>query len=207
MSKVIVGHFDGASRGNPGPAAIGCILLDAETGEVLWEKSQYLGEKTNNEAEYLALIELLKYLRETKARGVWVRGDSQLVVNQVNGSWRVKEPHLWPLCAEANELISETRIANLKWVPREQNRQADRLSNEALNEALNQGTKTEKKVFDMEKLEHLSGAIYVAHGTKDYAVDLENHACTCPAFQRSKNCKHLLALERMVIQDVSLQNL
>ena len=132
---------------------------------------------------------------ETKTYNVYVRGDSQLIVNQVNRVWQVKEPHLWELCVQACELISRSQIAKLKWVPREQNRHADRLSGEALDEQ----TKHLRKFFDPAKLERLFGAIYVAHGTKDCAVDLENRVCTCPAFQKAKNCKHLRAAESMLV--------
>jgi len=192
---MFIAYFDGASRGNPGPAGIGCVLLDAETGEAIWELSKPVGIKTNNEAEYLALIELLAHLVETKTYNVYVRGDSKLIVNQVNRVWQVKEPHLWELCVQACELIPRSQIAKLKWVPREQNRYADRLSGEALDEQ----TKHLRKFFDPAKLERLFGAIYVAQGTKDYAVDLENGVCTCPAFQKAKNCKHLRAAESMLV--------
>lgn len=171
------------------------MLLDAETGDVSWKTSKPVGIKTNNEAVYLALIELLTHLAETKTYHVHVRGDSQLIVNQVNGVWQVKEPHLWTLCAQACELVCQAQIASLKWVPREQNRHAERLSGEALDEQ----TKHLQKFFDPAKLERLSSTIYVAHGTKDYAVDLENRVCTCSAFQKIKMCKHLRAAESLVI--------
>ena len=192
---MFIAYFDGASRGNPGPAGIGCVLFEAESGEVIWEVSKPVGVKTNNEAEYLALIELLTHLVETKTYNVYVRGDSQLIVNQVNRVWQVKEPRLWQLCVQACELVSRSQIEKLKWVPREQNRHADRLSGEALDEQ----TKHLRKFFDPAKLERLFGAIYVDHGTKDYAVDFENRVCTCPAFQNAKNCKHLRAAESMLV--------
>lgn len=189
---MLVAYFDGASQGNPGQAGIGGLLMDTQTGKVLWEMSKSIGHKTNNEAEYLALIEVLKHLAETSTRNVVIRGDSQLVINQINGDWRVKEQHLYPLCIQAQDLIVESAPVRLEWVPREQNKQADRLSNQAFNQAENQ------LEFDPSKLEHLVGAIYVAHGIKDYAVDIENKACTCPAFQNRKQCKHLKALEGVI---------
>lgn len=192
---MFIAYFDGACHGNPGPSGIGCVLINAETGEVLWEASEPVGIKTNNEAEYLALIELLTHLVETKTYNVHVRGDSKLVINQVNGVWRVKEPHLWNLCAKAYDLVCQSQIAKLRWVPREQNRHADRLSGEAVAEQ----TKHSLVVFDPSRLERLSGAIFVAHGTKDYAVDLENGVCSCPAFRKTRNCKHLRAAESMLV--------
>lgn len=187
-------YFNGTSRGNPGPVGIGCVLFD-EIGGVLWETSKPAGIKTNNEVEYLALIELLTHLAETKTYNIPVRGDSQLIINQVNGIWQVKEPHLWTLCVQACELVYQSQIANLKWVPRELNRHADRLSEEALSEQI----KHSLKFFDPAKLERLSNMIYVAHGMKDYTVDLANRVCTCPAFQKLKMCKHLGAAESLSV--------
>lgn len=203
MPAVLVAHFDGASRGNPGQAGIGAVLLNPETGEILWEMSRSIGRRTNNEAEYLALIELLKHLSENAIRNVVIRGDSQLVVHQVNGDWRVKEPHLWPLCAQAQSLFQEVDAARLEWVPREKNQYADRLSNKAFSDK----KQAEQHVFDPKRLERITDTIYVAHGTRDYAIDIASRVCTCPAFQRSKNCKHLIALEGVVSQDVLVQNM
>ncbi|RMG57840.1 MAG: reverse transcriptase-like protein [Deltaproteobacteria bacterium] len=125
-------HFDGASRGNPGPAGAGFILTD-EGGEVLARKSRYLGEATNNEAEYRALLDGLK---EAFRRGITeleIFSDSELVVSQIRGTYRVKAANLKPLYEEALRLISRFRSVKIFHVPREKNREADSLANRALD--------------------------------------------------------------------------
>ena len=120
------GHFDGASRGNPGEAGAGAVLFDGQ-GAPVWECARPLGKKTNNEAEYLALLLLLE---ELERRGVSadIRGDSRLVVNQVTGRWKINEPRLKELADRAVELLRRTK-SSLSWVAREENAAADRLSN------------------------------------------------------------------------------
>lgn len=187
------GHFDGASRGNPGEAGAGAVLFDGR-GTPVWECARPLGKKTNNEAEYLALLLLLE---ELERRGVSadIRGDSRLVVNQVTGRWKINEPRLKELADRAVELLRRTK-SSLSWVAREENAAADRLSNIALDGPKEAGpgpASRERPVFDPERLERVTDAILIAHGTEDYAVDLLHRACTCPAFQRSRQCKHLEA--------------
>ncbi len=191
------GHFDGASRGNPGDAGAGAILLDS-AGRTVWKCARPLGRKTNNEAEYLALILLLEEILARRLSGVAVRGDSQLVVNQVTGRWKIREPRLQELADRAKELLKATK-SSLSWIPREENFEADRLSNEALDgsaPSMKAETAPPKPEFPPDRLEKISGSIFIAHGTEDYAVDLLHRACTCPAFQRWKKCKHLDAAER-----------
>lgn len=186
----LVGHFDGASRGNPGQAGAGAVLLD-EQGAIVWQCARPLGERTNNEAEYLALVLLLE---EVDRRGLAadVRGDSQLVVNQVTGRWKIREPRLASLASDAVALLKRTG-STLTWVPREENTVADRLSNEALDgpKSSSGPSRPPAKTFDPEGLERVTDTIFIAHGTEDYAVDLLHGVCTCPAFQRSRRCKHL----------------
>ncbi|MDD2453202.1 ribonuclease HI family protein [Aminivibrio sp.] len=193
----IRGHFDGASRGNPGEAGAGAVLLK-EDGTPLWECAQPLGKRTNNEAEYLALILLLEEA-ERRSIAADIRGDSQLVVNQVTGKWKINEPRLRQLADRAVDLLKKTK-STLAWVPREENTAADRLSNVALDgepEAKPQKKSAPKPPFDPAKLEKVTDSIFIAHGTEDYAVDLLHEACTCPAFQRSRHCKHLDAALRL----------
>ena len=185
------GHFDGASRGNPGEAGAGAVLFDGR-GTPVWECARPLGKKTNNEAEYLALLLLLE---ELERRGVPadIRGDSRLVVNQVTGRWKINEPRLRELADRAMELLRSTK-SSLSWVPREENSAADRLSNIALDgpkEGECGASPRERPAFDPDRLERVHDTILIAHGTEDYAVDLLHRACTCPAFQRSRQCKHL----------------
>lgn len=125
------GYFDGASRGNPGEAGAGALLVD-NSGAVVWETSRYLGKKTNNEAEYTALLLLLSAARERGVRDIKVYGDSKLVVCQVSRQWKINLPHLRALAKEAWELSADMHL-QLQWIPREQNKRADALSNEAID--------------------------------------------------------------------------
>ncbi len=123
---------DGGSRGNPGPAAYGAVLRDADTGAVIAEDGTMIGVATNNVAEYSGLIAGLR-LAEEFAPGaeIEVRLDSKLLVEQMSGRWKIKHPDMRPLAAEANRLAPFG--TTYTWVPREQNQYADRLANEALD--------------------------------------------------------------------------
>ena len=128
----VVVEADGGSRGNPGPAAYGAVLRDAVTGRVLAEEAATIGVATNNVAEYSGLIAGLR-LAERFAPGaaLEVRMDSRLVVEQMSGRWKIRHPAMRPLAVQANRLApAGTRYT---WIPREQNRYADRLANEALD--------------------------------------------------------------------------
>ena len=127
---MVRGCFDGASRGNPGEACAGAFLEDQD-GKVLWECSQYLGVRTNNEAEYEALLRLLEEARRRGVAELEVCGDSRLVVCQVNRQWKINLPHLRELAKQAWTLMEGMEVS-LTWVPREKNSRADELSNEAL---------------------------------------------------------------------------
>jgi probable phosphoglycerate mutase len=128
----VVVEADGGSRGNPGPAAYGALVRDADTGRVLAEEGTTIGVASNNVAEYSGLIAGLR-MAERVAPGadIEVRMDSKLVVEQMSGTWKIKHPDMKPLALEANRLapLGTTYI----WVPREQNKHADRLANEALD--------------------------------------------------------------------------
>ena len=123
---------DGASRGNPGQASAGAVLL-GEGGRVLAEISERLGVATNNEAEYVALILALKKAREMGASTVSVNADSQLVIRQLIGQYKVKHPEMKRRHAEAMELLKNFPGWSAKHVPREQNAHADKLANAALD--------------------------------------------------------------------------
>jgi ribonuclease HI len=123
-------YVDGASSGNPGPAGIGVRILD-DAGIVLWERSASIGQATNNEAEYQALIRGLEDARERHptCEKIIVYSESQLVVQQVNGRWKVKSSDLLRLCNAARCLLwIEGRSADLVWIPRDQNTEAERLA-------------------------------------------------------------------------------
>lgn len=124
---------DGASRGNPGPASAGAVLTEEASGRVLAEVSQALGVATNNVAEYSALILALQKARQLGAERVLVFADSQLLVRQVNGQYRVKHPGIKALHQQVLELLKGFLGWQATHVPREQNRVADRLANRALD--------------------------------------------------------------------------
>ncbi|MCC9704593.1 bifunctional RNase H/acid phosphatase [Streptomyces sp. MNU76] len=132
MREFIV-EADGGSRGNPGPAGYGSVVLDAVTGETLVEAAEYIGVATNNVAEYRGLIAGLKAAYELDpAAAVRVRMDSKLVVEQMSGRWKIKHPDMKPLAAEAGRVLPPGRVT-YEWIPREQNKHADRLANEAMD--------------------------------------------------------------------------
>ena len=127
------GYFDGASRGNPGKAGAGALLIN-EDGKIIWEASRFLGEKTNNEAEYMALIMLLKAAKDHGVSSLRVFGDSKLVVSQISRQWKINLPHLRLLAREAWDLAEGMDIT-YSWIPREENKRADMLSNEGIDGA------------------------------------------------------------------------
>jgi len=130
--KVVV-EADGGSRGNPGPAGFGAVVRDATTGEVLAERKGTLGVATNNVAEYSGLIAGLTAAAELGAAEVEVRMDSKLVVEQMAGRWQIKNAGLRPLAAQAAVLVRRFARTTFTWIPRERNRDADRLANEAMD--------------------------------------------------------------------------
>ncbi len=132
--KVIV-EADGGSRGNPGPAGYGAVVRDHRTGETLAESKGFVGVATNNVAEYQGLIAGLQASRDLGAEVVEVRMDSKLVVEQMSGRWKIKHPSMQPLAREAQQLADAFDKVTYEWIPRERNRQADRLANEAMDAA------------------------------------------------------------------------
>ncbi|MEA2556385.1 MAG: ribonuclease [Actinomycetota bacterium] len=126
---------DGASRGNPGPAGIGVQITDAD-GTVLAEIAEGLGETTNNVAEYTAAIEGLKRALELGGTDVLLRSDSQLLINQLTGRYRVKTAHIVPLHQEVLALASKFDRIRFEHVRRERNTEPDRLANEGVDRML-----------------------------------------------------------------------
>lgn len=127
-------YTDGGSRGNPGQAAVGCVLLDPLKNEVLREYGECIGIATNNVAEYHALITGLKIAKEYCPNHLMCHLDSELVVKQLNGEYRVKMPSLQPLVEEILELKSGFPQISFVYVPRAENARADMLVNRALDE-------------------------------------------------------------------------
>lgn len=132
MRELIV-EADGGSRGNPGPAGYGAVVLDPVTGETLAEAAEYIGTATNNVAEYRGLIAGLRaaHAIDPTAR-IRVRMDSKLVVEQMSGRWKIKHPDMRPLAAEAKTAFPAGQVG-YEWIPRERNKHADRLANEAMD--------------------------------------------------------------------------
>jgi ribonuclease HI len=132
---VIAVYADGGARGNPGPAAVGAVVLDPTTDPPtrLATVSERIGVTTNNVAEYRAVIAGLEAARVFPARSVQVRADSMLVIRQLEGRWKVKQPHLRPLHERAAELLAQYEHVDLAHVPRDENADADLLVNAALD--------------------------------------------------------------------------
>ena len=140
MSRRLVVAADGGSRGNPGPAGYGAVVLDAGTGEVLAEAAESIGRATNNVAEYRGLIAGLRAAAQiAPGAATEVRMDSRLVVEQMSGRWKINHPDLRPLAAAAREEAAQLGQVTYTWVPRERNKHADRLANEAMNAAEREG--------------------------------------------------------------------
>ncbi len=131
----LIVYCDGAARGNPGPAGIGVLVTD-ESGRALATVSSGIGVATNNVAEYRAVLAGLEAAAELGGSRVLVRSDSRLLVEQLSGRFRVKNPTLIRLHGEVRQLLSRFAEVHFEHVPREQNRQADRLANQGVDEWL-----------------------------------------------------------------------
>lgn len=143
MSKLII-YTDGGSRGNPGPAALGVVVYKQRLGdgngwEFVKQYNEYLGEKTNNEAEYQAVVFALKKVKQlfgknkTKEIDIEFRSDSELVVKQLNGEYKLKDPKSKDFFLEIWNLKIGYKNVIFKSIPREENKEADRLVNEVLD--------------------------------------------------------------------------
>ena len=125
-------YTDGAARGNPGPAGIGVILRNDE--KILLEVSDYIGETTNNIAEYTALIRGLEEAIDMDEKSVRVFCDSELIVKQINGEYRVKNEGLAPLYNNVKALIHKFKKIEIFYISRENNKEADKLANRGIDE-------------------------------------------------------------------------
>jgi ribonuclease HI len=130
-------HVDGGARGNPGPAGYGVVIRDSRGGDAR-ELRGFVGIATNNVAEYAGLIAALRYACEHGASSLTVYADSELVVRQMNGQYRVKAPGLKPLHAEARRLALSLPSFRIVHVARERNAEADRLANLAMDEEISE---------------------------------------------------------------------
>jgi ribonuclease HI len=132
--KLVI-HTDGGARGNPGPAGIGVVIKD-ETGLIIFQHGAYIGEATNNFAEYQALIVALRKAKELGASQAHVFMDSELIVRQMHGKYKIKEPSLQRLAAEVFQLQKHFQRVIFTHVARQRNKEADALVNQAIDQAL-----------------------------------------------------------------------
>lgn len=132
LPGTLVAHVDGGARGNPGPAGYG-VVIEAQDGRPVAELSEYLGRQTNNYAEYRGLIAALEYTLKHGAPGLRVISDSELMVRQMKGIYKVKNPNLRPLYERAQQLARQLKYFEIGHVLRAKNKEADRLANEAMD--------------------------------------------------------------------------
>lgn len=135
MTSPIVIYTDGGARNNPGPAGAGVVIQDGD--KIVCETGQYLGEQTNNWAEYEAVVIALGKAYEflLRDRDIEFRLDSKLVVEQLSGNWKIKEPALKMQAAKIKGLLKDFGTVTFRHIPREENAEADRLVNEAIDSA------------------------------------------------------------------------
>lgn len=134
MKKLII-HLDGASRGNPGPAAIG-VVISNEKEKVILEIKEYIGKFTNNVAEYRALIRALEETKKYNPTSAIFYLDSELLINQINGIYRTRNKDLIPLLQKVRKLSNKFPQIKFQYIPREKNKRADKLANLAINLAV-----------------------------------------------------------------------
>ncbi len=128
-------NIDGGSRGNPGPAGIGIVISDVD-GKLLSEHYEFIGQQTNNVAEYHALLKALELAAEMKISHLFIRTDSELVAKQVQGEFQVKNAQILPLYLQVERNIREFDSFSIENIPRAANQRADRLANLAISQAL-----------------------------------------------------------------------
>jgi probable phosphoglycerate mutase len=133
-SPEIVAHIDGGSRGNPGPAAYG-VAIETAQGQAVTAFAKFIGETTNNFAEYQGLLAALEYALSHGYPRLRVLTDSELMARQISGRYKVRSPDLKPLHDEAQSMIARLESFSIRHVYREQNREADRLANKAMDDA------------------------------------------------------------------------
>lgn len=142
-SEWFTAHCDGGSRGNPGPAGYGAVVEDPE-GRVAAELSEYLGRQTNNYAEYKGLLAVLEWALANGARRLRVVSDSELMVRQMKGRYKVKSPGLRPLWEEAQRLALKLEGFEMRHTLRGGNKEADRLANAAMDKGQGSGVSSQR---------------------------------------------------------------
>jgi ribonuclease HI len=144
----LIAHVDGGARGNPGPAGYG-VLLEDEGGKTVAELSEFLGIRTNNFAEYSGLLAAIAYAIAHQQKALLVVSDSELLVKQMKGQYKVRAPELMTLHKRAQEMLREIAWFEIKHVRREQNRDADRLANAAMDSGMGGGRPREANAYAM----------------------------------------------------------
>lgn len=139
--RYLVAHSDGGARGNPGPAGYGVVIKD-ESGRKVAALSEYLGHQTNNFAEYQGLIAALEYALKHGPKALKLISDSELLVRQIKGIYKVKNPTLQDLHARAKELIAKLEWFSIGHALRENNQEADRLANDAMDKGMGRGARS-----------------------------------------------------------------
>ena len=132
LLKVYV-YIDGGARGNPGQAGAGVVIHDADDNAVIFKGGYFLGETTNNVAEYQALLKALQLADKFGAQMVEIKSDSELLVRQMNGEYRVRNANLKTLFDQARDLMKRFKKCTFSHIPREENKTADKLVNQAIN--------------------------------------------------------------------------
>jgi len=158
FSSKLTAYIDGGSRGNPGPAGYG-VLLEDSSGNIVDTLTEFIGEATNNVAEYRALLAALEYAEQKQLKHLKINCDSELVVKQMQGRYRVQSPYLKPLFESARKLAGQLDAFSIHHIPREQNHKADCLANQAMDQGVLPKTNkavTFRAVFEQGKLKPLS---------------------------------------------------
>ncbi|MDI3534406.1 MAG: ribonuclease [Thermosediminibacterales bacterium] len=132
MDTLVI-HTDGASRGNPGDAGIGIVVYNEDKTKIIKELYEYIGKTTNNVAEYTALLKGLKAVEALKPKAIKIFLDSELIVKQINGEYKVRNEGLRPIYEDVKKLLRKFNYT-IEHIPREQNKKADELANKGIDE-------------------------------------------------------------------------
>ena len=162
----LIANIDGGARGNPGPAGYGVVLQD-QSGKKIDALHEYLGAQTNNFAEYSGLIAALEYALSHGYRSMRVRSDSELLVKQIKGEYKVRSEALLDIYREAKELIRKLDSFHIQHVYREQNREADRLANLAMDQGTGRRTAVPSPAGEPEEVTGIvtGGVVHFLEGT------------------------------------------
>jgi len=167
-------HCDGGSRGNPGPAGYGAVIEDPQ-GRIVARLSKYLGRQTNNYAEYAGLLAVLTWASENSAKRLRVVSDSELMVKQMKGQYKVASPGLRPLWEEAKRLAGRLERLEIRHTLRGGNQEADRLANEAMDQGMGKTSKDQSGPQVTAKTGVGPGAAKVASSPKPPAQTLDGY--------------------------------